>query len=751
MLRFLSSLLLALSGLAFPLHASEPEDSVIRIEFQAPLDGEAHPATPATVRLQTVVGAGGIERTSQITLPGTYSLAVPTAGETFQLHLESDHYWSPDRLISQDDLDSTLILPLRPLGSLSGSLETVDGQPVPLEISLRFQPTRAPTCARCKTPPEIHGEVSCSVEGLEWRCRVPTGAFDLRLEATGFIPHYWADTLVTPAEDLPLGHLLLAKGASLVGRVEGPGGAPVEGATVLVVPDLGDQPLHPATESLRMVRHSALSDARGFFQVTGLEPGTALVKARKKGIQSSLLRASLQPRQELQLRDALVVTPPIDVQFRLNPPQDPAQAPWSLRLIAKHPPINRSGRVDGEGQWTARALEPAEYSLMILDSRGARFHFETLVVDRTFGPQIIELALVAVEGNITLGGEPVSATVFFGGRSGQTSIALEADTEGHFSGFLPRAGAWTVDVAAKEPALYRRLAAVEVPVAQGATPSQVDIELPDTTLSGDVLDEAGRPADGATVLIAPVDQKEKLSPIRTQSDGSFEARGFEPGRFRLEAHDLSGKPRRSSAPVEVEIKKGLDPPPIRLVLRTGLQIEGVVQALGGEGIAGAGILALPLRASATEPTLVPHTQSGPDGYFFLTVPAGTQALDLTVMAPGFLFHRQQFPIEPKQPIRLQLPQDGGGDLHIEHVPLAQAGRAYLLRDGQRWDLTTLLRWAEINRVTHSSDALRIPRMPPGAYRLCTVDDDLCAKGWLPNHGTLTLNLQGADEGPSRAE
>jgi hypothetical protein len=732
------SLVSMLTGQALPLDAATAPAADIPIEIQARADSDQAPPTPATVHLKTAVGKSGSERHRRVTVPGSFRFPIPAGEETFRLTLESEHYWTPDQLIAPADLGNPLTLPLHRVGSISGTLKIPDDESPPTEILLRFQPTVSPVCKACRTPSEVRGEVTCPVEAKAWRCRLPVGALDLRLAAPGFIPHYRGDTLVTVEEELFLGEFALAVGASVVGQVQGPDGRPVVAAKVIVTPDLGDLPPTPDGAPLRLARQTTLTDTRGFFQVVGSSAGSHLIGAQHEGIHSQWIRATLEARQEFEMPEPLILAPPLAVTFRLSPSKDPTQAPWAIRLQARHPPVSRSGRVNDAGEWTARDLEPAEYILMVLDSRGARFHFENLVIDRHTGSQEIQLAVIAVEGEITLGEAPLPARIYFGGRSGRISIAMAADEEGQFSGLLPHAGEWAVDVAAEEPALYRRLAGVKVPDSEGGAPARVVIELPDTTLSGEVVDAEGHPVADATVLIAPVVQQEKLSPIRTQEDGSFESRGFAPGRFRLEAHDLSGDPTRSSAPVEIDIQKDLDPPPVRLVLLAGIRIEGRVQTPAGEGVAGAGIVALPLQSTGPGATLIPQAQSGPDGRFSLDLPSGTQTVDLTVMAAGFLFHRQQLAVASGKPILLQLVQDGGGELLFEDLPPSQIGQVYLLRHGRRWDLGTLLRWAQINGVPAQQNGLLIPRMPPGAYALCSNSDHKCTEDWLPDHGSLTL-------------
>jgi hypothetical protein len=654
------------------------------------------------------------------------------------MEVASERYWAPHLLVSGVRDSETIQILLRKLGSVSGTLALEEhGGTLPEEVQLRFEPNPAPACARCKAPSAVRGEVRCPVEAAAWRCVLPEGALDLRLEAPGFIPYYRFDSLIVAGEDLPFGPIPLAVGASAIGRVERQDGAPAALAQVTLSPDLGDLPPTPGSR-VSMARHTVTTDERGFFQAQGLPPGSYLIHAEREAVRSQILRGDLRARQEFELPQPLVLSPPLHIEFHLTPPVDPEGKPWSVRLLSRQPPVNRSGQVDTEGRWMARPLEPAEYVLMVLDHRGARFHFDQIRVEPGTGSHEIDIPLVEIEGKVVLGDEPLRAKLYFGGRSGRTSIVLESDEEGHFAGVLPRGGEWPLDIAAENPALLRRLAAVVVEPAEGSSKARLTLSLPDTRLAGEVVDAAGQGVEGASVLIAPVDQQEKLSPVRTHADGRFEARGFAPGRFRLEAHATSGEIRRSSPPVELEIQETLDPNPVRLVLEEQYQLRGRIVAPTGTGIPGASLIAVPSQGSGPGVTLLPQAQSGPDGHFTMSVPRGTTTVDLTILAPGFLFYRQTLAAPEDRSIVLSLAQQGGGDLILEGISPAEAGSAWLEHHGARWDLATLLRWARMHSETLTADGVRIPRVPSGAYRLCTPGKATCIDGWLPDLESLVL-------------
>lgn len=53
-------------------------------------------------------------------------------------------------------------------------------------------------------------------------------------------------------------------------------------------------------------------------------------------------------------------------------------------------------------------------------------------------------------GRVTLGDDPLAATLWFGGRSGVRRIRFDSDEKGRFDGWLPEEGTWPVDLVSEE-------------------------------------------------------------------------------------------------------------------------------------------------------------------------------------------------------------------------------------------------------------------------------------------------------------
>jgi len=113
-------------------------------------------------------------------------------------------------------------------------------------------------------------------------------------------------------------------------------------------------------------------------------------------------------------------------------------------------------------------------------------------------------------------------------------------------------------------------------------------------VTGSVVDDLGSPLVGATVLVEKVGGSASLANytaidrVTTDAAGSFSSSLLTVGRFRFSA-SLSGYAGDS---VLAAYAPGASPEPVRLVLTSGLTIEGVVRGPSGEPVPGAEVSAL---------------------------------------------------------------------------------------------------------------------------------------------------------------
>ena len=597
----------------------------------------------------------------------------------------------------------------------------------------------------CKGPDEEaksrDGETACEVQEHAWSCPAPEGRHDLRIEATGYIPRYFWDVAIQGGLEHDLGALSLITGSSIVGRVLSGRGEPIGGAQVTAKPDLADVPLRPDEGRLTRFNRSKTTNEHGFFQLEGLREGAYVLKASHDGGTSAHFSVTVGQDQETSLGSPLVLIAPIDFEVAVAPAVDQHDQPWSLELTATKAPARRSGRSDEAGTWTAANLEPAEYFLFVRDSRGGRVHSERLQIKEHAPRREIRLEMLQVHGRVYLGDEPLEARLYFGGKSGGTSLRIDSDEEGAFSGSLPRDGLWDIDVVARKPEVFRRL--TEVPVERGSSgEAELKIELPGTSLEGSVINEAGTQIRNAAVLIKPVGSPEKVSNTRSNGEGHFSVAGFEPGSYQIEAR-LMGESLASDT-IEILLDEETSTS-VTLILRDGRELRGILLGPSGEAVVGAPIFARPMFTDQRGVILLPQARSGADGSFSLRLAPGTPAADITVLAPGFLFKRERRQISEDEELVIVLESEGGGRLVIlesENEP------SFILHDGVvTLDLGTLKRWALLNGQSTDASPLTIPRMPSGLYALCSEfpNEATCTEAHLSPFGEVRLSHERENE------
>ncbi len=709
----------------------------------------------ATVTASPVIGESAMELPAPVifetTAPGEATIDL-SSDLTWQLNVEAPGYWAPKALIAVGSELREVSIRLVPTAALTARVETADGSEELGELSVRF---RLPGEATSKHGAEDE-KATCPIVDGRWRCELPSGTFDLRLRAPGFVSHYFWERELAPEATVDLGRIALKPGSSLSGWLVTEDGSPLLPGTKVIARPKATRLGAPRAEA----RHRSLANEttvtdRGFFHLQGLLPGAYVLDAEQEGyVPLRSMTVVVIEGLPSELLEPLALTRPVALRVTIDPPVDLMGEPWNLTLGHRSGAGQASsGRGDPSGSWTARALRPGPYTLIVANSKGSRLAVEELEVEGPLSEHWVALGFVEVEGAVTLGGEPLPAEVAFGQANGPVSISLRADEEGRFSGSLPRPGAWDVDVRSKSAGVFRRLRAVEVEPADGSDYAWVEIDLPATRIEGEVVDARGHGVARATVLAVPVptragDPAEAPSHIRGDDDGRFVFSGFEPATYRLQAIRIKRDGRQLSEAVEVNLDRHDPPKRVRLILGSQ-SFRGRVLS-GSGGVPGVMVTA---RALGETPGIsVPTARTGPDGRFELSLPAGAGEAELTVLAPGFLFYQRVVAISAGQELPVALQQQGGGTLVIRpNDAIALGGGQGLPRiirgDGTQLDLGTLSRWAMLNRAPLVGAMLEVPKMPPGAYQVCWPlslerrakgDKPHCDEGYLPAHGRLEI-------------
>jgi hypothetical protein len=630
-------------------------------------------------------------------------------------------------------------------GKVRARIEGPAGEPAPREISLRL--SLSPQAKDRRALP-TESSVSCPVRESGFTCEVPAGVFDLRIKGEGLIPVYRWGVVVEAGKDRNLGNLSFQRGSSVAGWV------------VLKSGDLFGQKIRvelsressglPATreeyDRLRSLSLKTEANERGFFQFSGVPPGTYVVAAAGDGF-ASARRGSIVVRESLQseILEPLELGKPLELEVRLEPPLDPFGKPWQLRLLQSEVAgvLNDGvweGTASPEGLWRRPGLAPGGYRLLVLGDADERWAAHELQLDSGQTSVEIKIPLVPVRGTVTLGKEPLVATLWFGGRRGGRRIRIDSDEKGRYAGLLPQEGTWPLEIAAAEQHLRLALDPVEVTVPSGKTTATVNVRVPDTRLAGEVVDSANHRVPGALVSVF----RSGASQVETDEKGEFELRGVKPGIAGIEAEDDT----RTSGAVEVRIEEEQENPRLHLILQETLKVNGrVVSSLGP--VPGAELTAFPSLDQVGFATAV-SAVTGPDGQFTLALHSGTARIDLLVLAPGFALRMLPIGLQPARPLEISVEQDGG-TLVLE-VPEDHSAFPLLAHAGTFTVPALLQRWAVLQGSRRTPGRLVLPNVEPGAYSLCiraSADlrqgkeppaDGRCESGILPPLGELRLRL-----------
>ncbi len=607
-----------------------------------------------------------------VDVPGDQALDL-APGPAWTFRAELDGFWSEEKILAPRATGERPVeIVLYPAGSLEGTLDLPAGQTeAPSGVSVRFRPAPAPPGSPGQRLPE--GTVSCPVAKGVWRCSLPAGAWDLRLKAGPYIPAYLWGVTVRASHASAAGALRLRLGAAVVGWVETePDGLPAASCRV----ELSPQPAGPPTDVTSMSRLEALllearTNDRGFFQLEAVPPGRYTLTVSSPGFAATEVGpVEVRSGLEAEVLDRIVLRKPVRFEALLDPPVDPYGQPWRIVLQATPPASARhEGLASAEGHWAQANVVPGQYNLAVLGDLGTRWLTEEVEVTGGQAPLLLQVPLVEIHGRLRQGDEPLAATLWFGGLAGARRIRFDADEEGELSGYLPEEGLWKVELVEESAGLRVGLEPVEVRRLPGARRAEVEIVVPDTTLAGEVVDEAGKAAPGASIQVdsAGPRERQKGSRFEVDAEGKFRIRGLAPGPAGVEAE--AGEQTSGWVPITI-VDKG-ESPWLRLVVRVRREMRGRVVSVGGP-VAGARVEGFPDFGGAAVVTGVEAT-SDPAGEFSLALPPGARALHLRVLAPGFAYRALKVPVDSGPVLEILL-EPQAGTLILER-PAAKEGGA----------------------------------------------------------------------------
>ena len=628
-----------------------------------------------------------------------------------------------------------------PRGTVRARIEGLLSQSMPREISVRVRPTR-----------QVQGyeklawetEVTCPVRNGEWICDVPAGRVDLRFQGAAMAPVYkWGQT-VRAGETTDLGTLLLRRGASIAGWVQlDRKEIPAHAILVTLEPRrIGGGMLGLYPKELRTARLESNSRPWGFFHFEKVLPGEYFLIASEPGqpkAWSSLIR--IEGERSFELPEPIVLRPWPPLSVRIDPPRDPYGDPWKPTLYAIERPFpeelkargrSLDGVEQGRGSWSFGKLPPGEYELRVSGPSEVLWHRQRLQVAPGRGSFDIRIPTVWTTGQVTYQGEPLA--VRLGVSGARSSRQIESDAQGRFSTWLTREEEWTVRV--EMPGLEPVVLEDKVRMARSG---RLDIRVPDTRLTVDVVDEEGRRVPRAWVNV--------YGEIRNQGPaddlGRFEIVGLNPGPKRL----LVGKldPHRQAEEIPIQVKAGGRTPPVRVVLPNVLDLRGRVLPRFGSA---AGARVVTWSTALKDRMWVYSTEADEDGEVRLSLPLGTQTASLLVYSPGSALRILQ--PEVRRERLLEMPVEVvGGTLVLEGLP--DEVTEYPGPKDRKFAQTRYLRqWADWQGTSQAPGRLVVPNVEPGPYHLCPTApwigrgeapaDGKCVSGVLEASGELVLRL-----------
>ena len=701
----------------------------VRLEMQegvagALADGLSLRATPVSAaagsRLEPIVIAVAAPERTRLPLP---------PGAIWRVEAVGDGIWSTAVLVSSDRPQPEAVLGVFPAGSLRMTPRPPRDTKLPSEVAVRLE-------AAPGGPPLALSTVVCPLTDAVLECALPGIDLDLVAKLPGFAGVHLFDLPVRAGRLLDLGERELVAGASIVARItRADGGPPPEKTKVRLEIDAAAQAssgeLRAAAERLPTLSPSR----RGHVQFTAVDPGSyRLVGTAPDGSQAVAGGLALPAGVELEVRSPLVLLPPQDLEIAVFPPLGVDGTPWFVEFGRQESdggvrnfdrrPVGPDGRV------LLSRLAPGTYLLWVLDAAGARMARSAAEVP---GPGRLEVAvdLVEVEGEVTLGGEPLAAELWFGGRRGSVQVRMESGEEGSFSGWLPRPGLWSVDVSAPAEQVERRIGGIEVARGAEGGPARVEIRLPDSRLSGRVVDPARRPVPGALVSVQ-VPSEGTAFFLRSGEKGEFLSRGLGEGRIVVAAEGyVAGKGVAEASPIEVTVgEERTDPEEVELVLGANRMLRGRVIGIQGEPVAGAMIQVAALSGSLPAAGGIRRTASGLDGGFSVDLPAIADRAFLYYGAGGGRSLRA-VAVDPRSETPLTLVSDpAGGEIVLRTESAIDLGGPtaripVFFQDGILVPVGVYSSWAQgqVRFSETNRNELRIPRLAPGTYAICVVEPE----------------------------
>lgn len=588
---------------------------------------------------------------------------------------------------------------------------------------------------------ELSGQVPCTLSSNTVTCSVPAAHLDLLVRLPGYASEPVWDVHLEPAKTWTVPRRTLRPGASVLGFLVASHGGPAEGQVELHPWDPSDSrvPSNPPT-GLRVV-----TGPNGFFQFVGVPAGTYRVHARgAKGGEATLGPVTVERGRETEITKPLALAEPVAVEVHVLPATMPQGPAWKLEWVSLSPHGGgdsvRERLVPPEGRLVLDGVLPGEYMAVLVSSVNQQEIWLRRAVSVPQERQLVlEVPVVRVAGQVREGEKPLPALVAFGGVNiGAVKVVLQANEEGSFEGFLPRAGSWEVAIVVRPRGVLWR-GEVEVPAPRGGKPSWVEINVASARVSGRVVDGEGTAQPRAALWVQPIDPPSSPFPAgRTREDGSFTCE-LPPGRLTLQAQ--SGE--RVSPPRPLNLKTGEHARGVELVVEDFHFLEG--QLVGFPQGAARSVQVSAFLTPATSATSLEQTDG--EGRFRFRLDPGVDGATVIAHPPVGNLLIACTPIPAPGPLALPASLGPGGTLEVLEVGDLRPLQVMFRYQGcPAFASAALFQWTRlVGEQPARGGHWVFPKLPPGLWEVCSWEwsgDKVligpCHGGVLPPGGTLQL-------------
>ncbi len=687
------------------------------------------PAKAITVRLQTEAGV----KPSQLELlalrPDGSAIKAPLAASDLRagqltlswpksaaaLTCEGAAIWCPVVGVAKP-APPEVTLAVWPGGTASAKIEAPQGTAVPAKILVEGSPLAA-------SHPEVKRTLLVPAKG-KLTFPLPAVPLDLRFAADGRMPVYRRGVRLSAGKKRDLGTLRFAPGASAVGWVvDQESGLPVGKAKLTLAP-MGAPSLPPGLRP--PATQSSTSGPRGFFQLRGVPPGRYTLEVQAPDHAPH----AFGPFEVLADSEArlgnLEVPPYLSLSISVSPPLDPHGGHWSVEA---QPDPGTSGRtrratMDGNGQGTLGQVAPGKYTVKVSSARGEPLLVEQKSFDHS-GPLDLAVDLVRIEGTVTIGGDPLAASVKLSSGA-MDSVELTSNEKGKFSGEMrrPKLAVLYAEVRARKPAVHR-IVRLEVPAPE-KNAYHLAIDLGDGAITGTVVDSDHNPVKGAFVQLGSAAAGYEPVPVQSATNGGFAFRGLDAGTYTLSASDDK---QGESAPRQIVLGKD-DERRETLVLGESETVSGEVLDASGAPVGGAEVWLASIANGDVTGASTSSAHAGPAGRFSARIAKGAANVAVTVFAPGQMLWSGCVAHAPGGPLVVHLPAGPPGTLLLTAARQSHgAGQRELFlasADGGGIPFRVLVQWivdlnGKIPRAAgYVVSGLSVPEVAPGIYAPLTV-------------------------------